>query len=194
MEDVITSLTGFIEIAQHNRKFTASTATGYKIPLKLAAAELTEQERNSLDTFVENLEQIFQNIYSKNKIFSAETIETYKQRLRRLINYYQLYGTDSAKMASWKVSVKPLKKIQQKLIVPSTNTEPNSDSIPEDRELELKVVQNREIQSSTNTTRFEIPLSLGLKAIILTPTNITEEDVNKIKNYVTFLESTVEKQ
>ena len=71
----IPALYDFIERAVKSRKYPENTAQGLKAALKLFDAVLNDEERQSLDTFKQNLEQIYHSVSSKNgKDFNASTL------------------------------------------------------------------------------------------------------------------------
>ena len=91
----------FINRAVKSRKYVESNASGLRVALKLFEAELNEEELNSLDVFKKNIEQIYQNVFSKNKNFSAGSLATYKSRILKVLADYEKYGLDATKMANW---------------------------------------------------------------------------------------------
>lgn len=174
MSTVLKTLLEFIDTAEKNRKYPEGTADGRRAALRLFEPELNDEERESLDTFKAHLDQIYQNIFNKNKTkMKAESWETYKNRLNNLISDYEKYGIDPSKMANWsravrKVSTKGKTKTEEKEEQPTKEIE-----------------RYKEIDMS----RFELPLRSGVKAIILVPSDITKEEVDKIRKYIDFLEN-----
>lgn len=167
----IDTLTEFINRAERDRKYPSNTAVAFKTPLLLIASELTDEEKNSLETFESRIDQIFNSVYTRgNSNLSASSLEEYKRRIRRVISDYKAYGIDPSKMASWN-RVSKIRKIKDK-----SNNQDKSSAIP--------------LSSSDNLTRFELPLTSG-KAIIFTPPSLKKSDVNKIKAYVKFLEESL---
>lgn len=174
MSNVIETLIEFIETAKKNRKYPSGTAIGRRAALKLFEPELNDEERESLDTFKSHLDNIYQNVYNKNKAkMTAESWVTYKNRLKALISDYEKHGTDPTKMANWNRTVR---KTSGKNKV---NPEKNTHLIPSG------VEKYKEVDMS----RFELPLRAGVKAIILVPSDLTKNEVDKIRKYVDFLES-----
>lgn len=104
------SLYEFIDIAEKNRKYLPNTATNYRTPLRLVESELTDEEKNSIDLVKTHLNEIFTLLYSKNSSnLSASSLEVYKRRVHGLINDYEKYGNDPAKMAAWDRNNQPKK-------------------------------------------------------------------------------------
>ena len=95
----------FIERAIKSRKYPENTGMALKTALKLFETELNEEERNSIDEFRKNINQIYQSVYSKNKNFSAGSLAVYKSRVIRVINDYEKYGIDPIKMSNWSPKV-----------------------------------------------------------------------------------------
>lgn len=91
----------FIDRAVKSRKYPNNTGMSIKTALKLFETELNDEERNSIDEFRKNLEQIYQNVFSKNKDFTASSLATYKSRVLKVLADYEKYGVEPAKMASW---------------------------------------------------------------------------------------------
>ena len=96
------SLYEFLDRAVKSRKYPPNTVLGLKTALKLFELELHEEEKSSIKKFKENLEQIYQNVCTKNgKKFSSDSLYTYKLRVTRVLNDYEKYGEDATKMAGW---------------------------------------------------------------------------------------------
>lgn len=179
----VQNLYDFIERAENNRQYPSNTAMGYKNALNLVIAELNEEEKASLDILKSNLDKIFHSIFTKNKNLTPKTLETYKYRVRLVIRDFEAHGTDPAKMASWnrKVRARSNTKVnkeegatQHQSVIPITSTETR---IPE---------------PGSTMTRFELPLRPDAKAIILTPSDLSIEEVGKIKIYIESLEKIAE--
>lgn len=175
MSTVIKNLEEFIETAKHNRKYPYGTAVGRKAALKLFEPELNAEERESLDTLKSNVEKIYQSLYNKNKSkMTAESWVTYKNRFISLISDYEKYGLEPSKMANWN---RPIRKIALKDEKIKTNTESQVGS------------PFTEKYKDVDMSRFELPLRPGVKAIILVPSDLTKEEVGKVRKYVDFLDS-----
>lgn len=116
MDHNIKSLYDFIDLAQKNRKYLPNVATNFRTPLRLIEQELSDEEKGSIKLIKEHLEEVFNLIYSRstNKL-SASSLETYKKRIRILINDYEKYGKDASKMASWN-RIAPIKKKKENKI------------------------------------------------------------------------------
>ena len=91
----------FVDKAIRSRKYPDNTGATLKTALKLFDAELNEEERNSIDEFSKNIEQIYQGVFSKNKNFTASSLAVYKSRVLKVIADYKKYGVDATKMAGW---------------------------------------------------------------------------------------------
>jgi len=170
---IMKDLEDFINAAEKSRKYPRSTAAAKRSALRLFGAELNDYEAQSLDSFEKNFEQIYQEVVNKNKAnMSASSLITYKRRVSGLIKDYKNYGLDPTKMANWN---RPLRKVSEKV----SNSKRN----------EQEAHQGIELPKDANMARFELPLREGVKAIISVPSDMTKEEVGKIKKYVDFLES-----
>lgn len=121
----IQDLYEFIDRAVKSRKYPDNTGMALKTALKLFEAVLNEDERNSIDVFSKNIEQIYQNVFSKNKDFSASSLATYKSRVTKVLSDYEKYGVDPTKMAGWspKIVIRSKKQsMTTKSNKPSENT------------------------------------------------------------------------
>jgi len=170
---IIKDLEDFINAAEKSRKYPRNTAAAKRSALRLFDAELNDDEVQSLDSFEKNFDQIYQELVNKNKAdMSASSLVTYKRRVSGLIKDYKKYGLDPTKMASWN---RPVRKVSRK----TSNFKKN----------EQVAQQGIELSKNVNMSRFELPLRTGVKAIILIPSDVTKEEVGKIRKYVDFLES-----
>lgn len=176
MSSVTKELFDFIDTAERNRKYPEGTASGRRAALRLFEAELSEEEKESLDTLKKNIDQIYQNVFLKNKSnMSAESLATYKMRLESLIKDYEGYGQDPTKLASWNRPVRKVKRSKEQGKVTGYDfTKTEQEQIPE---------------KSFDFSRFELPLRPGVKAIIIVPSDISKSEVEKLRNYINFLES-----
>lgn len=174
MSTVAKMLLEFIDTAERNRKYPKGTAVGRRAALRLFESELNDEERESLDTFKAHFDQIYQNVFNKNKAkMAVESLLTYKNRLNALISDYEKFGIDPTKMANWN---RPVRRV-------STNGKGKGE------EKQDQPHQETERYKEIDMSRFELPLRVGVKAIILVPSDITKEEVDKIRKYIDFLES-----
>lgn len=105
-DKTVKDLYDFVDTAVRSRKYPENTGIAIKTALKLFEAELTPEEANSANLFKDNLDQIYNNVFNKNKLkFSAGSLHTYKGRVLRALSDYEKYGLDAAKMASWSPKV-----------------------------------------------------------------------------------------
>lgn len=175
MSNSTQALREFIVAAQKSRKYPDNTAGALKSALRLFETELTDEERESLDTFKDHLDQIYQSVYNKYKSkMSAASLQTYRRRIDVLLSDYEKYGIDPSKMASWNRE--------------SHIRRSNRTIKPAEKEADNTVVSGeRSSEQGSKIIRFEISLRPDVKAIILTPSDMTLEEVEKIKGYVEFL-------
>lgn len=178
MNNIITNLLDFIEAAEKSRKYPKNTASARRSAVRFFEEGLNEQEKESLETLKKNLEQISQNIFNKNKSsMNVKSLLTYKNRFTALIKDYEKYGINPAMMANWN---RPLRKISVRGEKPKENTA---------RDVRVRESDHADIEIS----RFELPLGPGVKAIILVPSDITKNEVNKVRKYIDFLDSIASK-
>lgn len=91
----------FIDRAIKSRKYPENTGMSLKAALKLFDKELNDEEHASVDEFRKNINQIYQNVFTKSKDFTAASLATYKSRVIKVLNDYERYGVDPTKMANW---------------------------------------------------------------------------------------------
>lgn len=179
MNDTIQTLTDFIEAAKRSRKYPDNTAYGFRAALRLFEPELTSEEKESLDTLKSHFEQIYQNVFNKNKSkYTASSLSVYRRRLLNLMADYEKYGIDPTKIASWN---RPLRKI--------------SSRKPEDGGGLIGITTEGQGVASTQPNgrgpamdRFELSLRPNVKAIILVPSDLSTEEVKKIRGLVDYLD------
>lgn len=178
MSTTIQSLTEFIAAAEKSRKYAANTASAMRSTLRLFDSELTEEEKESLDTFKGHLDQIFRIVCNKNKSKMSDiSLATYGRRMRVLLNDYERYGVDPSKMISWH---------REPRVRPGGKTPKVNRQTTVEREI-AEASGEGSLEQSSKVTRFEISLRPDTKAIILTPTDMTAEEVGKIVGYVEYL-------
>lgn len=159
----ISNLYDFIEKAVKSRKYPENTAQGLKAALKLFEKELNDEEKQSIDSLKSNLDQIYNQVFNKNKQFSAASLATYKSRVLKVITDYEEHGTDATKMANWapkKVNRAPRKK---EVADNGTSLERMSASAP------------------ASSHKIELVLRPDTKCILILPMDLNETDVKKIK-------------
>lgn len=156
----------FIDRAVKNRKYAQNTAFGLKAALKLFEAEINEDERNSVDKFEENLNQIYHTVSSKNKNVAASSLVSYKSRINRILEHYKKYGVDPTKMSNW--TVKPIAVRQKK-------QESSSDKSALSKDQDLPA------SSSAGMHKIELALRPDKKFIIVVPMDITPAESTTIK-------------
>ena len=183
MSSIISELRGFIDVAERDRKYAPNTATGHRVALGLFEKELNDKEREDLEEFKNHLEAIYQSVYRNNKKFKSSTLEEYKKRIRKVIQDFETYGNDPSKMVAWTPSKRK----------PSNRNKIQEKTTMEDAEHTASPIETLERESGS-LTRFELPLRPNMKAIILTPSDLTSEEVDKILAYINYLKSISEKE
>jgi hypothetical protein len=177
MEDVLKSLESFIDAAEKSRKYPRNTAVAYKSVLNLFAQELNDEEKKSLEKVCDNIGQIYNNVFNKNKSkMTVATLETYRRRFNSLISDYRRYGMDSSGMAKWR---RPLRSVSPKRSMNGSEETKVSDP---------SYVEDIPVQSSHELSRFELSLRPGIKAVVVVPSDIKKSEVGQIKKLADFLE------
>lgn len=173
-------LISFTELAEKNRKYAPGTADGLRASIRKFEAISNEEEKDSLEVFISRLDQIFRIFVDKYKSeMTLASMNTYKQRIKKVIDEYNKYGKNPEKMSSW---------------TPNTiSRSPKNNKQKSNRnEQTLKNTSSAEGISSDDSsqqTKFEIPLNENERAIIYTPAIITTSQIAKIKGYINYLES-----
>jgi len=178
MVNTIQILTEFIGAAKKSRIYPDNTAYAFKAALRLFEPELTDEERESFDTFKNHFEQIYRSVHSKNQAkFTASSLAVYRRRLLSLISDYEKYGVDPTKMASWD---RPSRKITGRKM--GDDGRPVSEEQPS-----LDMMGTQIIEKGPTMDRFELSLRPNVKAIILVPSDLSGEEVKKIKGLIDYL-------
>jgi hypothetical protein len=123
----------FIDRAVKSRKYPANTGGALKTALNLFEKELNDEEKDSIETFKNNLDAIYNSVFQHNKDFSATSLATYKSRVVKVLGDFEKYGTGPSKMANWSPKVitrSKREKIDQR--TKRENTDSNGDSTQED--------------------------------------------------------------
>ena len=176
MGATIKDLYEFIHTALRNRKYPPNTAQGYKAALRVFEAELNDEEKASVQKTRENIDQINNLIFSKNKI-SAGSLATYKSRLVKVVADYEKYGTDATKMANWspKVIAPRVKRVKNGL----NNSSPTSIQSEPDVDTGVAV--------STNMHKIELALRPDAKFILVVPRDLKTTEVTTLQAILTSL-------
>lgn len=185
MASAIDTLDQFITRAERDRKYAPNTAAGLRAALKMFAAAMNEQERESLEVLETRLDQIYNEVFRrKSGKMSSQSLQTYYNRVKRIIHDYNTYGTDPLKMSSWSPQrrfrasgLKTGKKTKPKK-VSTTVTDVTSDHDP----LPFLI--------SGANDRFEISFDSGQRAVIILPSKRGKADILKLQKLVEFLEAT----
>lgn len=168
-------LYNFVDRAVKGRKYPESTAIGLRSALKLYEVELNEEERESLDKFKANFEQISASVIQKNrKKYSDSSLLTYKSRVVKVLNEYQKYGTSPQKMVAWAPSRRTRTKKHAAVAEATTPAQVGSDIDPGAIE--------------AGAQRIELPLRAGAKVVVLLPSEVTGGDIKKIKTLLDLVE------
>jgi hypothetical protein len=197
------SLFDFIKTATAERKYADNTARGLNAALKLFEPHLNDAEKQSLDAFQGNLENIANDIFSKRKDGkpTSDTLMVYKRRVHKIIADYKSYGSDPGKMASWNPRrATPGLKVKN-TAAPTENDRPiqegqiidvePSNSMPSPRSVSAlpMAAQGGVTALDTagryiDTNRSEIFLREGFKIILELPIDLTTDEAAKLKQYI----------
>jgi hypothetical protein len=107
---------------------------------------------------------------------AATSLSTYRKRLITLIDDYEKYGVDPSKMSSWNRVIRIRRS--------GASVKANGDLNEKEN-----IVDDKAIPEGPTMNKFELSLRPNVKAIILTPSDITKEEVIKVKKYIEYLES-----
>jgi len=176
MGATIKDLYDFIDTALRNRKYPPNTAQGYKAALRVFDAELNDEEKGSVQKTIDNIDQISNLIFGKNKI-SAGSLATYKSRLIKVVADYNKYGTDATKMANWspKVIAPRAKRIRND----SSNTASSSSQLDENIEVGSVV--------PSNMHKIELALRPDVKFTLIVPRDLRATEVTTLQAILTSL-------
>lgn len=87
-------LENFIDNAVARRQYSASTAAGLKVALRLYAKVFNEPEQQSITTVKANLDRLDQAVLVNNQTtYTSGTLEVYRKRFAKVINDYLDYQT-----------------------------------------------------------------------------------------------------
>jgi hypothetical protein len=198
--NAITSLSNFIKTATTERKYADNTARGLNAALKLFEPHLNDAEKQSLDAFEGNLENIASDIFSKRKDGkpTSETLMVYRRRVHKIIADYRSYGSDPGKMASWNPRRAPSLKTKNALTAPRSSSSIREGQIIE-AEASNPTLSARSVSMAPltrgittfdiagryiDTNRSEIFLREGLKIILELPVDLSGDEAAKLKQYI----------
>src|SRR5581483_6938547 len=140
----------FVNRAEKNRKYPSATADTLRASLKLYEPELNDEEKNSIDNFKKNLEQITSIVFKKNaNRFTASSLATYKSRLQKVLSDFDKYN-DPIKMNGW----------TPKVIARTKRRPINTDSSQQNGHDETEVKEEG-LGESSNMHRIELSLRDG---------------------------------
>lgn len=180
MEQDINSLFTFVTVAEKNRKYATSYASGISTALRLFEKELNDNEKASIDLFKQNLNQIYAQVVRKNQsIYSNSSLDIYKKRIAKVLNDYENYGKDPTKMNAWNPSrhnfIKKDKTIKSlKLTENAANSNQPVEELPDEKTL-------------VPMTKFQLQLRPGVLAKIETPHDMSVSEAKKIRAYIDYL-------
>lgn len=159
----VSDIYDFIDRAVKSRQYAENTALGLKAALRLFEKYLNEEEKQSVEKIKANLDQIYNQVFNKNKDMSAGSLATYKFRVRKVINDYEQYGKDATKMASW----------SPKRVTRSGRKKGSTD--------EAKSLDALSSSVPGSSHRIELALRADTKCLLIIPMDLNANDVKKIK-------------
>lgn len=174
----IKDLNDFIDKAERSRKYPTSSAQGLKAAVKLFDTELNDEERASLDLFEQNIDQIYQSVFNKNKNLTVSSLATYKSRVLKAISDYKKYGTDATKMSNW----------QPKVVTRAKRSGPKRDEVPTANDAPVGL-QNNELAVPDGMTKLELALRPDMKFVLVVPYDLRASEVVTIKSILDSLSS-----
>lgn len=174
----IKDLNDFIDKAERSRKYPTSSAQGLKAAVKLFDTELNDEERASLDLFEQNIDQIYQSVFNKNKNLTVSSLATYKSRVLKAISDYKKYGTDATKMSNW----------QPKVVTRAKRSESKRDEVPTTNDAPVGL-QNNELAVPDGMTKLELALRPDMKFVLVVPYDLRASEVVTIKAILDSLSS-----
>lgn len=174
----IKDLNDFIDKAERSRKYPTSSAQGLKAAVKLFDTELNDEERASLDLFEQNIDQIYQSVFNKNKNLTVSSLATYKSRVLKAISDYKKYGTDATKMSNW----------QPKVVTRTKRSDSKRDEVPATNDAPVGL-QNNELAVPDGMTKLELALRPDMKFVLVIPYDLRASEVATIKAILDSLSS-----
>jgi hypothetical protein len=159
----------FIERAERSRKYPTGTAQGLKAAINIFNAELNDDEKSSLDLFKQNIDQIYQSVFNKNKSLTASSLATYKSRALKTISDYEKYGTDATKMSNWSPKVQTRAKRADKQVTTASMDSSNDISYPE----ALPAASN-------GMHKLELALRPNIKFTLIVPYDLRKSEVKTL--------------
>lgn len=170
----------FIELAKNNRKYPTSMANNLRSALKIFEKELNQHELDSIKVLERNLDEIFNNVISKNKDKTITSLNTYKIRFLKTLNDYKRYGTDPSKIQTWEAKHRPsiTRQTEQSTVLLKSLDKQDKNKINLSKNIPhpVETVEN----SPANHHKIELALKSG-KITLLIPNNISTEEIKTIK-------------
>ncbi len=157
----------FIDRAVKNRNYAPNTAYGLRAALKRFEMQANEEELSSTEKFKSRIDQIYREVVTKNKDFTAESLAVYKSRVIKVLNDFEKYGADPTKMANWTI----------KAATPRTKRTLRRGS----GETSIEMFGQDNVVNAQSIQRIEHPLRPGAKVVIILPDDLTSADIEKVK-------------
>mgnify|MGYP001569391163 CR=1 FL=1 len=166
------SLFDFIDVAVKSRKYPNNTAHGLRAALKLFEKELNDEERESLENFLQNIEPIYANVVRRNNTsMTASSLATYKSRLMKVVGDYQKYGIDPTKMSNWNPKI--VKRSKAESVVRGASAPASNAAV---------ILPGASYpESFSDTHRIELFLRPSAKFTILVPRDINRFEAEALK-------------
>jgi hypothetical protein len=163
----------FIDRATKSHNYPDNTGWSLKSAVKKYEVLLSEPEKESVQTFRENLDALTNKLFNKDKSMSASSLTTYKSRVLKAMGDFEKYGTDPSKMASWTVKARTRTPRQKTVVSESTDS-----------------ISDAPTDAAPGMARIELPLRPGMKFILIVPPDISEHEKNTVKALLDSLNQT----
>ncbi len=192
----ITNLREFILKAEKSRKYQPAKAEGMRVALAKYESVLTEEEKGSTEVFNERFEAITGEVFRRfSTIATASSLDTYRKRVKLLINDFHKYDNDPQAFTNWKPLMRSFERSKNKK---STETNQNNSQV--------ELIEEKLSPGSTFLTyekpmekfdaiidknRQSILLPRNRVAIIEHPLVIDEIDIEAIQKYIDYLKLSI---
>lgn len=186
--NILETLTSFVDRAVKSRKYAPETAGGLKVAIRSFYEVLNEDERSSIQLVQDRFDQIYNAFFARyiSKMTDV-SIKVYKKRFLKVLHNYLDYGIDANNFTNWQVKERK----------PVHRRKTTKDGIQQHVPVISIGEENVDKDTFTNKTSLlknEIPLRMGTKAIVLFPEDLTYEDVTKLEAYITYLKMITPKE
>lgn len=186
----------FIDYAERNRKYAPETARARRAALALFEQVLNEDEINSVEMIRERFEQIYSNVFQKNKLkATASSLKIYKSRVNALLKEFTQYGSDPDAFGSWDITRKTAGNRDKNKAI-STKTKSNTvSSVAKDQHInnidkikvEVQVPEEEPTESipqDINTVSIKLYIRKGYLVDLKLPSDLTRKEASRLLNLI----------